>query len=137
MAEALEKRTIGKPGVKLSDGEKAAILIMRGKQMSIPEIARTLDRDPDTVSKFLKKVLIMAEGAGIDYDFKEDLKIRSIDAVKSGLDHGEDPYKRANLGVNVLKGLGVLHPDGTQVHINNMINNVPPEYKGRYVTLED
>lgn len=126
----------GGSGRPLNEGEKCGILIMRSKGMSISEIAKVLGRSEGTISGLLRKAREWAESTGVDYDFKDDLKIRAIDAVKFGLDCDLDPYKRGNLGVNVLKGVGVFAADGAQISINNMIASVPPDWQKRYITVE-
>lgn len=115
----------------LTDGEKAAAILMRANHMSITTIAEKMQRSEHTIKTFLSKMQDAAASSGIDYDFREDLKMKSIDAMRSGLDCDEDPYKRGTLGVQVAKGLGVLQNDGVQ--INQLIAACPPEWQNRYI----
>lgn len=115
----------------LTDGEKAAMLIMRGKHMGLDAIAEVVGRTPRAVKVFLEGVTKLAEASGVEYDFRDDLKLKSLDAVRAGLVDERDNYKRATIGVNVLKGIGVLQPDGVQ--INQLIAAVPPEWTERYL----
>ncbi len=129
----------------LKDAEKTVILMLRAKGMSHSEIAKAVNVPERKVSAFLQAAAFVAKERLGDYDFKEDLRMRALDATKAGLQSAEelgdhaamyDPYKRGNLGMGVLKGLGVLAPDGATVVVNNLINAVPPEWNERYVTLE-
>jgi len=63
------------------------------------------------------------------YDFemaKQDLRRKAYPAVAAGLDCPKDPYKRGNLGVQVLKGTGDLFGD-TNVNVGIQLNQCPPE----------
>ncbi len=120
----------------LTDGEKAAILIMRGKHIGIESIAEKLNRKPTTIRHFLEMTRQLAESSGIAFDYKEDLKLKSIDAVRAGLDDEKDNYKRANIGLGVLKGIGEFANE-TGVQINNLIAAIPPEWESRYLANVD
>ncbi len=120
----------------LSDGEKAAILILRGKHIGIDAIADKLNRSPGTIKNFLDVTRRLAESSGVQYDYKDDLKLKSIDAVRAGLDDEKDNYKRANIGLGVLKGIGEFANE-TGVQINNLIAACPPEWASRYLSNEE
>ncbi len=120
----------------LSDGEKAAILILRGRHIGIDAIADKLNRSPGTIKHFLDMTRQLAESSGIQYDYKEDLKLKSIDAVRAGLEDEKDNYKRANIGLGVLKGIGEFANE-TGVQINNLIAAIPPEWEKRYISNDE
>jgi hypothetical protein len=74
-----------------------------------------------------------------EYDLqmtKESLRRKAYPAVSAGLDCPDDPYKRGNLGVQVLKGVGDFQPDNTP-NINVLIQNMPPEFRARYLISND
>jgi len=57
--------------------------------------------------------------------------------LESGLDCTDNPYKAGNLGVSVLKGLGVFNDDGVHVHVNQLFDSIPPEWRERYLVTND
>ena len=121
------------PEEELSDRHKAAMLMMRARNMSIEEIAEASKLRPDTVRGYIDRVGEIAAETWMEYDFREDLQRRAVDAVKSGLDCDTDPYKRSALGVNVLKGVGVLSGDSPGVNLNELFASVPDEFRSRYI----
>lgn len=144
-SSAKKKRgKIGKPPLvgatsrPLTSGEKAAILLYRANNIGLTEIAKRLNRSLNTVSRFIQKMTVIAKQAGYDdIDVKETLKQKSIDAMMEGLDYNVDPYKRGDLGVKVAKGVGFLEPDHSSASVNFLFNNVPPEMRGRYISLDE
>jgi hypothetical protein len=55
-------------------------------------------------------------------DWRQSQQKRAIKAVDAGLDASDDPYKRATIGVSVLKGLGVYSDGGSTVTTNIYVN---------------
>ena len=69
---------------------------------------------------------------------RDRLEVKAVRAVEDGLDCEDNPYKRGNLGATVLKGLGVFNDESVHLHINQLINSVPEEWRDRYlVSSED
>src|SRR2546426_7163176 len=65
---------------------------------------------------------------------RENLRRRAYPAVQAGLEDDSDAYKRANVGIQVLKGTGDLTPDtAVQVSIQTMLAAVPPDWRDRYI----
>lgn len=124
----------GKPKTGLTDGEKAAIVMMRAQNLSYAVIGRRLGRNPDSVAQYVRGLKEAAKGYGVEGDWKQELKEKSIEAIYDGLDCTESPYKRADLGVKVMKGIGEFRADSV-VQLNNLVQNTPPEWQDRYRTV--
>jgi hypothetical protein len=67
---------------------------------------------------------------------KDELRRKAYPAVTAGLDCADDPYKRANVGVQVLKGTGDLFGD-TNVNVGIQLNNCPAELLERMLATPD
>ena len=65
-------------------------------------------------------------------NYKESLKEKAVDAIKDGLDDPGDPYKRANIGVQVMKGIGEFTPDTGPVGIQLLMDRCPPEWRSEF-----
>lgn len=117
---------------RVSLAERDAMILMRAQGMSVKTIAGKLNRAADTVAKVLQKARKNAEAEAPD--FKETMKTKAITAVNAGLDEESDAYKRGNLGVQVLKGIGVFIGDNQSVTIHNLIAAVPEKWRERYIT---
>lgn len=120
----------------VSDGERQAILALRAQRLSVREIADRIGRGVRTVEQCIKRA---KEQAGLltDTDWREEMALNSIDAINSALRSRKDVYKAGNLGKDVMKGLGEFAQDGTQVHINQLMASVPPEFRDRYFVTAD
>jgi hypothetical protein len=120
----------------LTDAEKVSIIAMKAKHLSNYKIAKQIGVTPQSVGDFLKRTReLMATSQGIEYDWKQDLESRSVDAITDAFEYdgeGVDVYKRGRIGIDVLKGLGIMNPDQTNVNINALINATPPEMRDRY-----
>lgn len=113
-----------------TEPEKLAMIQMRAQGHTLPEIARTMGKTVRGCAYFFAKVRAKQKDAP-EYDYKADLEQRAVKAVRVGLDAKRDPYKRAGVGIAVLKGIGVFNAEN-QVNINALVNAVPPEYAERY-----
>lgn len=133
-----ERRGMGKTGLTtrpVSDGERLTICMLRGKGLSYDEIAEKLKRSKATIQGVINRAETLAKTLGLNFDWRADIKEKSIVALRAGLMHTEDPYKRANLGIAGLKGLGEFEGEGG-VNVQTLINAVPDSQRDRYVTLE-
>ena len=63
---------------------------------------------------------------------RDRLEVKAVRALEDGLDCTDNPYKRGNLGVSTLRGLGVFNDESLHVHVNQLINACPPEWRERY-----
>lgn len=134
-----DRRGMGKTGLTrrpVSEAERLTICMLRGKGLSAIEIGEQLHRSAATVASVLSNAERLSKSLGLNYDWRADIKEKSIVALRAGLVAEEDPYKRANLGLAGLKGLGEFEGDGAKVNIAALINAVPENMKHRYITLD-
>ncbi len=128
----------GKPSLAhraFTDVERMAICVLRGKGLSNKEIAEQMHRHEGSIARILKEAALAAKAIGINYDWREDVRVKAVDAVRAGLTAEEDPYKRGGLGIQALKGLGDFEADST-VNVAAMISQVPEHMRARYITSE-
>ena len=121
----------------LSEAEKVAIFRDRMRGASFPQISKTYNISMITARSVIETFLEKADEQPQKVDFKEEMQTKAVVAVNDGLDCPVDPYKRANVGVQVLRGLQVFAPDGTSVQINNLVASVPEKWRDRYISNED
>ena len=97
-----------KPSRKLTSGERQAIIAACAVPGAVKQdIAKEYGIVPETISRMLREVKnVQSPSNPLADDYKSTLKNKAIKAVKSGLDWDDDPYKRANIGVKVLEGIG-------------------------------
>ena len=69
--------------------------------------------------------------------FHSRIRRKAIDAVESGLDHKADPYKRADVGVKVMKGIGEFDNDKTVINNFNIVAQTPAHLRERYLSNDD
>ena len=107
------------------------------------ESPTTLAREYGVSRPYLSRVRALLRGrrklrrlAPAEFDYttaRDELRRKAYVAVLAGLNDPRDSYKRASLGVQVLKGVGDLVPDTTmQVTIQMALAAVPPEWRERY-----
>ena len=135
----VKRRGLGKTGQtrsRMAPIEREAICLLRGRGLSCEEIGVFFKRSKKTIETVISSVERGAKKIGIDYDWKADIKELSIVALRAGLVCPDEPYKRANLGVAGLKGLGEFEGDEGKVNIQTLIHAVPMAQRGRYLTLE-
>jgi hypothetical protein len=111
--------------VKITPEIENQIVAARLKGVKEKDIAKTFGLSPWTVNNKLKKLRELEGGTFLDY--KERLKKKGIEAVESGLDCPDDPYKRGTLGVSVLKGIGEFSDTTTQL-VGVLVQTMPKEY---------
>jgi hypothetical protein len=132
------RRGMGKTGIShraMTDAERISIFMLHSEGYSYEEIGEKVSRSANTVRGIVFKAKKEAIAAGMKLNWREDLKERSIVAVRAGLDHDKDPYKRAGVGIQTLKGLGEFETEG-QVHIAQLLNSIPEGQRDRYVSLD-
>lgn len=66
--------------------------------------------------------------------FRSRVRTKAANAIEAGLDCSRDPYRQGSLGVAVMKGIGEFKSDEGNVKVNVLVNNVPPDWRDRYVT---
>jgi len=129
----------------LTEGEKAQLLLMVGQGHKKGDIARHFQITERGVYRYISELKKMAalpdvktgEAAADIPNPKQVVIQKAYPALHDGLDCTTDPYKRGNLAIRALQGVGEFQPDN-QVNINTLIQNMPPEYRERYlVTTED
>src|SRR5215471_15872802 len=115
---------------KLSELDKKAIIAAYAGGEGPTSIALRLGFSRQWVSTIVNE--FKRQRAGIDdidvVNYRSRLKRKSIVAIESGLDCGDDPYKRGNLGATVMKGIGEFGPDQVN-HIDLLVQNMPEEFK--------
>src|SRR5262249_33920226 len=114
-----------------------AIFADRSAGLTVRQIAEKYGVHANTVSsickKFAKEDPRTELAQGLLSGCRDRLEVKAVKAVESGLDCSDNPYKAGNLGVSVLKGLGVFNDESFNVHINQLFNSVPPEWRERYL----
>lgn len=63
-------------------------------------------------------------------NWKDRLKDSSIEAVEAGLNCTKDPYKRADVGVKVLKGIGEFTETHQGLHL--LVSTVPKDWVQKF-----
>jgi len=122
----------------LTDLEKQTICAMRTQGVSNQKIADSLGLHPVTVSKtyhsFLRAASPIIDDLG---DWRRDMKILAVKAVKRGLTDESDKYKAGNLGVQALRGIGEFEQEGNTLNFQALINSIPANMRARYISSED
>jgi len=68
------------------------------------------------------------------FDYRHDLKLLSLEAIRDGLKAKSDPFKRMQGGIRVMQGIGEFKPDQINVAVLQRIENVPAELRDRFLT---
>ena len=118
-----------------------AIFADRSAGLTLQQLADKYNVHPNTVSrivrKFAKENPQTELAQGLLSGCRDRLEVKAVRAVENGLDCGDNPYKAGNLGVSVLKGLGVFNDDSVHVHVNQLFDSIPPEWRERYLVTND
>ena len=120
------------PGGKnrpILDAERMTICMLRGKGLTEHEIGEKLGRPQQSINNVLRAAEKAAKAMGLNYDWRSDLKEKSIFALRNALTDKTDPYKAGALGKDTLKGLGEFEQEGA-VNFAAMINAVPEGASG-------
>src|SRR5215831_15925975 len=119
-----------------------SIFADRSADLTVRQVAEKYGVHPNTVvsicKKFAKEDPRTELAQGLLSGCRDRLEVKAVKAVESGLDCTENPYRRGSLGVSVLKGLGVFNDDSVHVHMNQLINACPPEWREEFglVTID-
>ena len=103
--------------------------------MSNGEIAAKYSVHEITVSKIYGKFRKGAPEAEISRGlagYRDRIKEKSVVAIEAGLDDPVNSYKRAGIGVQVMKGIGEFVPDQGPVGIQMIMERCPSEWRQRY-----
>jgi len=131
-----------KPKYRWTDPKtQQAIFADRSAGLTVRQVAEKYGVHPNTVvsicKKFAKEDPRTELAQGLLSGCRDRLEVKAVKAVESGLDCTDSPYKAGNLGVSVLKGLGVFNDESVNVHVNQMFNSVPPEFRSRYIVSSE
>ncbi len=116
--------------------EEKALMVLVMEGMTEKQIAEKLNRQEGSIQGKMAQMRKDAQKSGVEIDWREDMQNRAIPAINAGLDATEDPYKRAALGIQALKGLRVMEPD-MGVNIAAVIGQIPAEHRARYLGLDE
>src|SRR5215831_7754486 len=118
-----------------------SIFADRSAGLTVRQVAEKYGVHPNTVvsicKKFAKEDPRTELAQGLLSGCRESLAVKAVAALESGLDCTDNPYKRGNLGATTLKGLGVFNDDGVHVHMNQLINSVPAEWRDQYIVSSE
>src|SRR5262249_27829914 len=108
----------------------------RSAGLTVQQLADKYNVHPNTVSRILRKFAKENPrtelAQGLLSGCRDRLESKAVRAVEDGLDCAENPYRRGNLGVSVLKGLDVFNDESIHVHMNQLINACPPEWREEF-----
>jgi len=112
-----------KSGPRFTEADRRAIVAYYMTCGSIRLTAEHFDCNENTVCALVKSVR-KSQFSPLSEDWRENMRPRAVTAVNAGLDHTKDPYKRANIGVQVLKGLGDFRGD-TDLNVVTLVSSSP------------
>ena len=118
---------------------RMAMVADRISGMPITAIAEKYGVNPSTVSRTCKRFREDApesEWAKTAGDYRQDFKVKAVRAVEAGLDDDRDSYKRGNLGVKVMTGLGEFstsHHDQVDIQVIRRLEILPEDFRRRFV----
>ena len=104
----------------LTDAERFAIVAAVATGAVKSQLAQRFDVRPETISRLIRKVKSINDPDNplAKRNYREMLRTKAIAAITDGLDTPDDAYKRANIGVKVLEGIGEFTTTHDQdVHI--------------------
>ena len=133
MNKCSPKKVRGGRGRGVSVPVQNAIVSNYLEGMKQVDIARKFDLHRVTVSKVVSRFMReadLAENTKVSGDWKQALAERAVEAIEDGLKNRKEPYKRANLGVRVMKGLGHFNPES--VNQVGFFAQVPDAWRERY-----
>ncbi len=108
----------------LKASEKSAIVLALAEGMTQEQVAQQFKLHRNTVQRLYSDVRKVDNPANpLRKEWKETARTQAQQAVIAGLKHKRDPYRAANIGLDVLRGLGDLQV-GAQVNIDQSQNIV-------------
>lgn len=123
------------PGKRTTPAQQRAIVAELAQNVPKAEIARRYNVCVDTIERVWRRTLRenpQSPLADPATGYRQTLERKAVTSVERGLDDSSDSYKSANIGVQVLKGLGVFAGD-QQGAINVSLASVPAELMARYI----
>lgn len=123
MNDTAEASTVS-PRKRLSESQRRAIVAAYTVTGNQRLVAEQFGVHPNTVYTLVKSVRDVKHSV-VSTDWRSDMRKNAVSAVNAGLEASDDPYKRAHIGVNVLKGLGDFAPDQGAVNISQLFASVP------------
>lgn len=121
---------------KKKSSTRTLIIAEHMNGLSFRQIAERLNVSVSTVATVWKEFESTTRASTESVQqFRERITNKAYDAVNDGLDCTDDPYKRASLGVQVLKGVGEFENDTSKVQINNFVQAIPSEWRERYLGI--
>ena len=128
--------------MKLTDSDRAAILVARAAGVPVNELAKRHGVTRQTIHAVLSTLKNSRHAdAKEEFDatvYRSTLRRKSYKAVEAGLDDERDQYKRAGVGVQVLKGVGDFAPDNGRGDINVFVQQVmelPADWQKEYFNI--
>jgi|SRR5689334_15080250 len=119
--------------------EKQGIIADHIAGLANADIAVKFNRHPATVSRVINELRKCNPAPQVTVRSVQAIKAAMLEpasrAIHAGLGCEDDPYKRGNLGVQVLKGIGVFAPDH-QAPILAIMQDTPKEWRNRYLEGE-
>lgn len=114
------------PVRRLSEAERRAIVAHYTSNGSILQTSQHFGVHRNTVSTIVNSVRKLANVSEsvLAPNWRETMRPKAIQAVTAGLEHDDDPYKQANVGIQVLKGLGDFKNDA-ELNIVTLVSNAP------------
>lgn len=117
---------------RVPERTKQALIAFYAVSGSIIQTAQRFNIHRNTVRRILLSVRNDAR-TGLSPDWRASTTTKAVRAVDAGLDCESDPYKRGQLGNQVLIGLG-LFKAGPDINVGVAINNTPPELMERWIS---
>lgn len=122
----------GKPA--LTPRQRASIIADWGAGMPVPAIAVKYHRTAPTIYRMIHPLRTSEtppEMISPTSDWRSRLRQKGVAAVEAGLDCGDDAYRRAEVGVKTLKGLGEFQ--GEAQTVNMMLSETPREWREAFL----
>lgn len=129
------------PTSAISQATRRAIIVEKSYGDSDEIIALRYDIRPSQVAKVWRNFVdstvdVRRLGDENPEIFKSKIRKKAVNAIENGLDCDRDPYRQANVGIQVMKGIGEFKSDDDRgSRINILIGSVPNEWKDRYISI--
>ena len=128
--------------MKITESDKLAIIAARAAGVPVSELASRYRVSRQTISTVLGKLKdARHQDARDEFNatvYRSKLRRKGYEAVEAGLDCDADPYKRGNLGVAALKGIGEFASDQADVNVFlQSIMQLPADMRDEYLFPDD
>lgn len=115
----VETTSVQRPRRYLDSATKTAIVAAVASGMTQAQVAQQFAVHRNTVQTLCASVREVSNPANpLRKEWRESARTHAQQAVINGLKAKRDPYRAANIGLDVLRGLGDLQ-SGTQVNVDN------------------